>query len=103
MKSHEATFNANKNYTFTKKVNVPKQIPLEPGERAYQYCTTCGHLCCQHCEWPEYIDGQKAILSPCTYFKRDSSHYRPDGCPKCRGCPRESHTRQRFKEITEEQ
>jgi len=97
MKSHEETFKANKNYTFTKKVNVPKQIPLGPGETAYQYCTTCNHLCCQSCPWPEYENGRKLITSPCTYFGGSK------GCPVCKGCPRESHVRQKFKEITEEQ
>lgn len=91
MKVHQADFNANQNYTFKKKVNMPKLVPLEPHETAYQWCTTCNQLCCQICEWPV-----GPVLSPCTYFHNGK------GCPKCRGCPRESHVRQKNKEITEE-
>lgn len=98
MKVHEKDFAANRDYTFTKKVNMPKQIPLRPDETSYQYCTTCNQLCCQHCSWPA-----SAVQSPCTYFVKESCHYNPKGCPICKGCPKDNHVRQRFKEITEEQ
>jgi hypothetical protein len=91
MKSHRKDLDANKDYTFKKKVNVQKQVELGPGENAYQFCTDCNQLCCQYCVWEKGIP-----QSPCTYFHGGA------GCPRCRQCPRERHVRQRYREITEE-
>jgi GTP-binding protein EngB required for normal cell division len=92
IKKNERDLNANKDFTFTKKVSVQKQVELLPDEPAFQCCTDCNQLCCQICRWAKGIP-----LSPCTYFHGDK------GCPVCKGCPREKHTRQKYKEITVEE
>merc|ERR1712147_255426 len=60
----------------------------------------CNQLCCQSCVWPKGVP-----QSPCTYFT--TSNYQSDrSCPKCKRsgtCFRDSHVRQRFKEITVEE
>lgn len=97
IKIHESSINANEGYSFTETVVFQKQEELGPGDVAYQYCTECNQLCCQICPWPRGVP-----LSPCTYFT--TNDYDTNGrCPKCRGCPRERHTRQKYKETTVEE
>lgn len=93
MKQHEGDMNSNKDYTFTDHVVVLKQVPLEPGDTAYQWCTNCNQLCCQYCKWPEGV-----VQSPCTYFNGGNN------CPVCkkkgeRACTRAQHSRQTHKDI----
>merc|ERR1712050_16314 len=97
MKLHEGSINSHKDYTFKQTVSIQKQVELGPNEPAYQVCTQCNQLCCQCCEWRKGV-----ILSPCTYFT--TNNYNTNGkCPVCKGCPRERHERQRYKEITVEE
>jgi len=89
MKQHEGDINSNKDYKFTQTKKIVKQRPLTSDETAYQWCTNCNQLCCQYCKWP-----QSAVQSPCTYFHNGGQ------CPCCpQKCNRESHTRQKHKDI----
>jgi predicted Fe-S protein YdhL (DUF1289 family) len=97
IKIHESSINANEDYSFTEKVCFQRQEDLGPNDPAYQYCTQCNQLCCQSCAWP-----QGRPLSMCTYFT--TNNYNTDGkCPVCKGCPRERHERQKYKEVTVEE